>query len=173
MQQFQGTLVFISHDVYFIRAIARNVIHVKGGELNRYPDDYDYYLEKTKAESARAGLTAGNAPVRTSKTEAANDSGLSRKDQKRAEAEERQARSRERKAIQDHVAKLEKEIQRLEKRQTELAAELEDPKTYEPNGRAMQINRELSEVTDALHARTAEWEAEATRLAAFNGGVTA
>src|ERR1041385_8744313 len=59
LQQFEGTLIFISHDVYFIRAIASQVVHVKGGRLLRYPGGYDYYLEKTKPISDRAGLTAG------------------------------------------------------------------------------------------------------------------
>src|SRR6266850_2414411 len=54
LQQFEGTIIFISHDVYFIRAIANHVVHVKGGRLLRYPGGYDYYLEKTKA-TERAG----------------------------------------------------------------------------------------------------------------------
>src|SRR6185503_16961836 len=37
LQQFQGTVIFISHDVYFIRAIAKQVLHVKHGRVHRYP----------------------------------------------------------------------------------------------------------------------------------------
>ena len=64
LDQFQGTLIFISHDVYFIRALANHVVHVNAGRLTHYPGGYQYYLEKTKSESARAGLTAfGLSPV--------------------------------------------------------------------------------------------------------------
>ena len=63
LDQFQGTLVFISHDVYFIRALANHVVHVNAGQLTHYPGGYQYYLDKTKAASERAALTAtgGNA----------------------------------------------------------------------------------------------------------------
>src|SRR5437899_1530034 len=58
LDQFQGTLIFISHDVYFIRALANHVVHVNAGHLTHYPGGYQYYLDKTKALSARAALTA-------------------------------------------------------------------------------------------------------------------
>jgi ATP-binding cassette, subfamily F, member 3 len=60
LEDYEGTLVFISHDVHFIRSMARSVGHVSGGALTRYAGDYQYYLDKTKATSARAALTAGS-----------------------------------------------------------------------------------------------------------------
>src|SRR5438045_3275035 len=59
LKQFEGTLIFISHDVYFIRALANHVVHVNAGQLTHYTGDYQYYLDKTRSESARAALTAG------------------------------------------------------------------------------------------------------------------
>src|SRR5204862_8108822 len=61
LDQFQGTLIFISHDVYFIRALANHVVHINAGQLTHYPGGYQYYLDKTRAQSARAALTAGSA----------------------------------------------------------------------------------------------------------------
>src|SRR5206468_4377082 len=58
LDQFEGTLIFISHDVYFIRALANHVVHVNAGQLTHYPGGYQYYLDKTKAQSERAGLTS-------------------------------------------------------------------------------------------------------------------
>src|SRR3954471_14515030 len=60
LQQYHGTLIFISHDVHFIRRIATSVLHINGGRLTPYPGDYDYYLDKSKSGSARAALTAGS-----------------------------------------------------------------------------------------------------------------
>jgi len=182
LQQFEGTVIFISHDVYFIRAIANHVVHVKGGRLLRYGGGYDYYLEKTKPISDRAGLTAGAAVTRGSLSSdgesraAVRDGGAaappnpsqSRKDQKRVEAEQRPARSKERRALEQQVRDIEKQIQGLEARQAELTAELEKPETYDTSGRAMQINRELMEVVDSLEAKTAEWEGIATKLSDFD-----
>ena len=51
LDQFEGTLIFISHDVYFIRALANHVVHVNAGRLTHYPGGYQYYLDKTKATS--------------------------------------------------------------------------------------------------------------------------
>lgn len=169
LEQFQGTVIFISHDVYFIRAIAKQVLHVKHGRIHRYPGGYDYYLEKTKPISERAGLTAGGALVKAPAADAKTDSaGMDRKQQKRLEAEQRQARANERRAAQKLVRDLEKEIEVLEAKQTELTAELEKPESY-TGGRAMQINRELMDVVDSLAAKTAEWEAAATKLEELEG----
>jgi ATP-binding cassette subfamily F protein 3 len=167
LRQFEGTIIFISHDVYFIRAIANHVVHVKGGRLLRYPGGYDYYLEKTKA-TERAGLTAGDGALRGAwNPGASRDDGprTDRKEQKRLEAEQRQARSRQRRAFEDQVREIEKEIHELEVRQVELTAELEKPETYSEGGRAMQINRELMDVVASLEQKTADWEAIATKLA--------
>ena len=59
LAQYEGTLIFISHDVYFIRAVAKTVLHISAGQLTPYAGDYDYYLEKSRATSARAALTSG------------------------------------------------------------------------------------------------------------------
>jgi ATP-binding cassette, subfamily F, member 3 len=60
LEHYEGTLVFISHDVHFIRKLATKVLHVTGGQVAPYPGGYDYFLEKTDALSdARAALTAG------------------------------------------------------------------------------------------------------------------
>jgi ATP-binding cassette subfamily F protein 3 len=173
LQQFQGTVVFISHDVYFIRAIANHVIHVKHGRIHRYPGGYDYYLEKTKPISERAGLTAGSGPMQTPKPQPKPQvPAVDRKEQKRREAAQRQARSTEQRAQHQLVRKLEKEIQDLEAKQAELAAELEKPESY-TGGRAMQINRELMAVVDELAAKTTEWEAAAVKLEELDAPETA
>src|SRR2546422_11558228 len=59
LDQFEGSLIFISHDVYFIRALSNHVVHINAGRLTHYPGGYQYYLDKTEATSERAALTAG------------------------------------------------------------------------------------------------------------------
>src|SRR5437763_1891078 len=61
--QYERTLIFISHDVYFIRAVAKTVLHINAGTLTPYAGDYDYYLDKSRATSARAALTTGNKRI--------------------------------------------------------------------------------------------------------------
>jgi ATP-binding cassette subfamily F protein 3 len=59
LERYEGTLVFISHDVHFIRKLATKVIHVNAGQLVAYPGSYDYFVEKTGGlEDDRAALIA-------------------------------------------------------------------------------------------------------------------
>ncbi len=59
LQHYEGTLVFISHDVHFIRKLATKVLHVHNGTVTPYPGGYDYFLEKTGGfGDARAALTS-------------------------------------------------------------------------------------------------------------------
>jgi ATP-binding cassette subfamily F protein 3 len=155
LDQFEGTLIFISHDVHFIRGIANHAVHIKDGRLTHYPGGYDYYLEKSGANSARGGGAVAS-------TEA--DRPNARREQKRLEAEERQARANQRKEQAQLTSRLEAEIHDLERRQVALTAELENPATYAANGRVVEINRELGEIHRRLPELTAEWEQAAHKL---------
>ncbi|MBN8247736.1 MAG: ABC-F family ATP-binding cassette domain-containing protein, partial [Verrucomicrobia bacterium] len=60
LERYEGTLVFISHDVHFIRRLATKVLHIHQGQVRAYPGGYDYFLDKTgSAHDPRAALTAG------------------------------------------------------------------------------------------------------------------
>jgi ATP-binding cassette subfamily F protein 3 len=175
LKQYHGTLIFISHDVHFIRSIATSVLHVTaganrtGGKLTFYPGDYDYYLDKSKATSARAALTVGRDASEVNGLPAASklEPGIRKqtgsgsrkqKAQKRFEAESRNATARARREKEKRVLELEAKIAALEEQQKELAAALEDPATYQPGGSATAINRDLSALTHDLALLTAEWE---------------
>ena len=59
LERYEGTLVFISHDVHFIRHLATKVLHVNAGQVTSYVGGYQYFMEKSGAgEDARAALTA-------------------------------------------------------------------------------------------------------------------
>jgi ATP-binding cassette subfamily F protein 3 len=167
LKQYHGTLIFISHDVHFIRAIATTVLHINSGRLTSYPGDYDYYLDKSKAISAKVALTAASNLQSSSSNSHLPSSDLSpaprtgmreQKQQKRVEADVRKAAAKAKREKDSRVHALEMKIAALEGRQKELVAALEDPAAYEPGGRAVAINRELSAVTDDLAQVTAEWE---------------
>ena len=166
LHQYEGTLIFISHDVHFIRAMATTVLHISAGQLTPYAGDYQYYLEKSKATSARAALTAGEqltnaqpaapdpspVPVSPEKIPTPRKT----KEQKRAEAEARQAKSRLKKEHESKVAELEKRILALETRLAEITAELEKPETYQANGAAITLTRESATVSATLEQLMAE-----------------
>jgi ATP-binding cassette subfamily F protein 3 len=164
LSQYEGTLIFISHDVYFIRAIAKSVLHISAGQLTPYAGDYDYYLDKTRATSARAALTTGGnlqnlQPTNGQQPSVSSGMGLREmREQRRAEAEQRKTEAKAKRDHEKRVREIEMHILSLEGRQRELTAELEKPETYEAGGTAMQLNRELSSVTAEIERATKEWE---------------
>ena len=165
LKQYQGTLVFISHDVHFIRALSTHVVRVEAGTLRHFGGGYQYYLDKT-AQSARSALTSSSFSKNLTAPKAVVPQ-ADRKEQKRLEAAQRQARSNKKSEIQKRIAVLEKEIADLEAKERDYAAELEKPETYHSGGRATKINRELVHVSDRLEAANAEWENAGAELAAF------
>jgi ATP-binding cassette subfamily F protein 3 len=171
LKQYHGTLIFISHDVHFIRAIATSVLHVTagstgaGGRLTFYPGDYEYYLDKSKATSAQTALTADSTSNNGKPIANRREGGLrEQKAQKRLEAESRNATAKARREREKRVHELETKIAALEGQQKELAAALEDPATYQPGGTAVAINRDLSAVSHDLARLTAEWESVTTAV---------
>jgi ATP-binding cassette, subfamily F, member 3 len=155
LQQYEGTLVFISHDVYFIKAIASSVLHVREGVLTFYPGNYDYYLEKIGTESEVAGLVADGKSV---VTETGSGSGPKAREQKRLEADARQRRSDARQELERDLSTIEERILELELRQKELTGFLEQPDRYENSVGPAQAGRELTSVTQELEALSLQWE---------------
>ena len=142
LAQYEGTLIFISHDVYFIRAVAKTVLHINAGKLTPYAGDYDYYLDKTRATSARAALTSGEKlhnlqPIAAKKTQAGGGlvqekTGMREtREQRRAAAEDRKAEAKIKRDQEKIARDLEMQILKLEGRQKELTEELEKPETYD------------------------------------------
>jgi ATP-binding cassette subfamily F protein 3 len=174
LKQYTGTLIFISHDVYFIRALATTVLHISAGNLTPYAGDYNYYLEKSGALDARKALVAGEqltdsrpaeAPVKV-EAKSGGSAGKS-KEQKRKEAEERQAVSAARRKTQARVAEIEKQIAALEARHKEIVTLMESPDTY-ANGDVVRLNRELLENTERQEALNEEWADASADVAALN-----
>jgi ATP-binding cassette, subfamily F, member 3 len=152
LQRYEGTILFVSHDVYFIRSIATSVLHIRNGVLKFYPGDYDYYLEKSAA-SERTGLIAGEAHPKSERGLRSDD-----REKKRLEAEERQARSRTKSALQKELSTLEQRILQLEGRQKELVGMLEDQQAAGSAQRAVAINQELRATISELTSLSPEWD---------------
>ena len=160
LKNYEGTLIFISHDVHFIRALAETVLHVHSGRLTPYAGNYDYYLEKSKASDARAALTAGFTDARPKQEEAPKSAAKSQ--QSRSSASKPTAS--EIRKFREQVGRLEKAVAELEAKQAELATELEEPETYSTPGMAQNLNRELTSIVDQIATATAEWEKAASKL---------
>ena len=159
LKSYEGTLIFISHDVHFIKTLAKNVLHVHSGRLTHYAGDYDYYLDKSKLSDARAAITAGFTDARpTQKPESKKAAPAAA-----APAKAKPSPSEIRK-FREHVGVLEKKVVELETKQAEITAALEAPETYADKGKFQHLNRELTTMTDLVTAATEAWEKAASQL---------
>lgn len=122
LNRFEGTVLYVSHDRYFINKTATRILDLTQKQLISYIGDYDYYLEK-KEDVERAQLTTTTAASGTAcsnvVTSASSQTKLSWQQQK-----EEQARLRK---IENAIQKTENEIAALEARNEELDQQLADP----------------------------------------------
>jgi ATP-binding cassette subfamily F protein 3 len=155
LKTYEGTLYFVSHDVHFIREIAKTVLHVHSGRLTNYAGDYAYYLEKSKSGNERAALTAGFTDARPKQDEAPKA--------EKPKAPVKPSASDIRKLKAD-VAKCEQQVSELEAKQAQITAELADPATYTGGVNLPQLNARLRDTINALQTATAAWEQAAQKL---------
>ncbi|MEY3950156.1 MAG: hypothetical protein RJB43_1511, partial [Verrucomicrobiota bacterium] len=145
LKTYEGTLYFVSHDVHFIREIAKTVLHVHSGRLTNYAGDYAYYLEKSKSGNERAALTAGFTDARPKQDEAPKAEKL------KAPAKPSASDIRKLKA---DVTKCEQQVSELEAKQAQITAELADPATYTGGVNLPQLNARLRDTINALQTAT-------------------
>ena len=173
LDQYEGTLIFISHDVHFIRKLAQQVLHISAGVLTPYAGNYDYYLDKSNATSEKAGLVAGKqlSDFQPKAEKPASDkSGLGMREQKqarRAEAEARKAAAKIKRDQEQIVTELEVRIHGLEYKQKQITEAMQDPAAHASGGNASDLSRELTRVQTEIVMLSAEWEAESEKLAAL------
>ena len=173
LKTYEGTLIFISHDVHFIRALAENVLHVHSGRLTPYAGNYDYYLEKSHASDARAALTAGFSDARAALAAGFTDARpvqaqpadmMPPGSDLKLPAKPTRPSPHEVRKFRERVGLLEKAVVDLEAKQAEITSALEAPETYADKGKFHHLNRELSVVVDQIAEATTNWEEAATKL---------
>jgi ATP-binding cassette subfamily F protein 3 len=162
LKSYEGTLIFISHDVHFIKTLAKNVLHVHSGRLTHYAGDYDYYLEKSKLSDARAAITAGFTDGRPKQADAKASANL-KSPTSNLKSTPKASPSEIRK-FRESVGVLEKKVVDLESKQAEITAALEAPETYADKGKFQHLNRELTAMTDLVTAATEAWEKAVSQL---------
>jgi ATP-binding cassette subfamily F protein 3 len=188
LEQFEGTMLFISHDRYFINRIATKVVEVRDGRLWEFAGDYDYYLEKReespepRAESREPGAgyprdsAGGREPsglrgaVQAMKRAAPKDQSPERaekartKEERRAEAEARQQKSRAIAPLKARLKELESEIAKIEARVRDLNDQMANPDLYRDSGKAREAARERKTLEEQAASLYGKWEELALRL---------
>ncbi|MDP2300843.1 MAG: ABC-F family ATP-binding cassette domain-containing protein [Ignavibacteria bacterium] len=146
---FNGTLLLISHDIDFLRPVANKVIEMNSGKLNVYPGDIDYYLFKKNELLNSASISEREKTVTNT---------VSKKEQKRIEAELRQQRYKLTKDILKEIESTEKSISKIEGELALLEDELGNSEIYTDPGIAKAKTQRYNEVKDELSKTLGKWE---------------
>ncbi len=199
LEQYEGTMLFISHDRYFINRIATKVVEIRDGQLWEFAGDYDYYLEK-RAEShePRDASSEHRVPARQrgwpsaecrdagQRTEAVRSKPAApdrqsqeatrkprSREGRRAEAEVRQRKSREMAPLKARLRELESEIARIEGRIRDLNDQMANPDVYRNGERAREVARERKTLEEQVASLYGKWEELTSRVegAATDGAV--
>ncbi|AVK86369.1 multidrug ABC transporter ATP-binding protein [Lysinibacillus sp. B2A1] len=143
---YPGTLLFVSHDRYFINRIATKVVELSGDGSFEYLGDYDYYLEKKQELLELAQMKA--ATQSQSQTNVAEKAPTSKID--------KEAKKRERQ-IRRTIEELEDKMQKVTAEITHLEAELCDPEIFTNHERISQLQDELSTAKEHHELFELEW----------------
>ena len=160
LSRYGGTVLYVSHDRYFINKTATRILDLTNGRLLNYIGNYDYYLEKHEDVMAAGFHTPETElPATGSSTSPAKASAPSLeisagKNDWKAQKEE-QARQRKR---QNELKKVEEEIHSLETRDKEIDALLCKEDVFTDVSRLVKLNKEKEEIAAKLESLYEKWE---------------
>ena len=161
IRNYEGTVLYVSHDRYFINKTATRIIELFSNRFDNYIGNYDYYIEKK--EDVRAygdSLQKDKEPLEAIDPEEAQR--LEEKESKRLDWENQKELSAKRRKWQNALQKAEEKIAKLEERKEELTASMEE--VGSDVGRLMEIHREQEAIDKELEEQYAIWEESSLEL---------
>jgi ATP-binding cassette, subfamily F, member 3 len=140
---YEGTIVFISHDIHFVRSVANVVYEVKDGSVRRFSGNFDYYLEKK--DQGLAAVSEHKVKTRVDRDKKDDDKLKTKETEKLAREEERN-RKNHNAAIRLKINKLQSEKERLELESYAKSRALSNPHIFRDEETAATYGRRLKEI---------------------------
>lgn len=147
LNNYTGTVLYVSHDRYFINKTATRILDLTNHNLVNYIGNYDYYMEK------REELTKIYAPDTQEETIAVQTESSNKSDWKQQKEEQAQKRKRE-----NDLKKTEAEIEKLELRDSEIDEEMSKPEVAVDVAKCVALSNEKAEITLKLEKLYEKWE---------------
>ena len=155
INEFPGTVLFVSHDRYFINQVATDILDMRKTGIQHYEGDYDDYLTAVaKTAPAPAQASAGQSVHSPSQ---GKQSYQQSKDQQRA-----------RRKLQRKVDDLEDQLAQLEEQQSTIEAEMSKPEVATDIGRLTDLQKELDQLKAQSDEVELAWTAAAEELENFD-----
>ncbi|APP03335.1 ABC-F family ATP-binding cassette domain-containing protein [Lactobacillus delbrueckii] len=156
LADYDGTLLFVSHDRYFINELANKIVVAKDGQAKIYEGNYTYYLnEKAKEEAAAQETAAQETPV----VKAVSESKFSYQEQKKRDSEKRK--------LERQVAQAEKDLEELEAKEQEIQEAMADPAIAADFSKLGPLQEDLTAVQEKISQVSQAWEDASLALEEF------
>lgn len=146
INNYTGTVLYVSHDRYFINQTANRILELTNTKLINYLGNYDYYEEKKEE------LTATFAP-KEEKAKAEKTTSSNKQDYLERKAEAARIRK-----LKNDISKVEEKIKKYEDRLNELDEMVADPSVSTNSAKLNEIGKEQNEISDKLDKLMEEWE---------------
>ena len=156
LNQYEGTVLYVSHDRYFINQTAHRILDLEDAKLVSYLGNYDYYLEK-HGDIYSSSLSNRSAATTTpSDTKETTEGKLNWQEQKELQAKRRK--------LESSLKKAENEIEQLESKIEDLDAQMSQPEIATNVGKLAELSRERESYADKLSSLYEQWEADSEAL---------
>jgi ATP-binding cassette subfamily F protein 3 len=159
LKSFEGTVVFVSHDRYFVNGLATRIIEVEGGGLENYYGDYEYFL--AKKEGLTGGSTAQPGCMNTEEirsTAAPEALPEQPKEERKRSREEEKQRKREDDKLKKRLTEIEREIAATESDVARLEEEMGQPGFFDDLERGKAGGERHAALNARLEELYGEWE---------------
>lgn len=158
INEFPGTVLFISHDRYFINQVATDVLDMSATGIKHYEGDYDDYLEAVNKELAStAGQEQQDSSTAKPKKSSAQQSYQQSKETQRA-----------RRKLQRQVDKLENQMASLEEQEQALQEQMSQPEIATDIGKLTDLQKQLNKLNEQSEEVELEWTSAAEELEKFD-----
>lgn len=161
INNYEGTVLYVSHDRYFINKTAHRILDLTAHRFVNYIGNYDYYLEKHDTQMAAvtaqtgANTSSPDSAKNAANAEAARNAESGNKQDWKAQKEE-QARLRKK---ENDLKRCEEKIASLEARLSEIDTEMSDPAVGTQVAKLQELIKEQTDINTQLEALYEEWEA--------------
>lgn len=149
LDNYDGTLLFVSHDRYFINELANKIISVRDGHAKIYNGNYSYYLDE-KAKQAAA--------VQEAKAEQTESATSTNQNQGKLSYQEQKARDSQKRKLERAVSDAEARIEKLENEEQEIQTEMANPDIAASFEKLGPLQEKLSAVQEQLDQANTDWE---------------
>ncbi len=160
LTNFKGTLLFVSHDRYFIEHLATRVLELSKSGARNFPGDYQYYLYRLEKEAAQDGLREGPQPAKLetppeSMEGAASEHNGGNKKERYAQLKQQKNRLRK---LESEEEKLLKRLEELENEHSRMQADMANPEVYSDGEKVKQLQKEIAANEASQSKISAQWE---------------